>query len=57
MDIPLSEVARFQSELFEFVKGKYAEVLDEIVLPAGLTKELDQKLNDIITEFKKGFRA
>ena len=57
MDIPLSEVARFQNELFEFVKGKYAEVLDEIVLPAGLTKELDQKLNDIVTEFKNGFRA
>lgn len=57
MDVPLTEVARFQSELFEFVEAKYAEVLKEIVQPAGLTKELDAKLNDIVTEFKQGFRA
>ncbi len=57
MDVPLSEVARFQGELFEFVETKYADVLAEIKKPAGLTKELDAKLNDIITEFKKGFRA
>lgn len=57
MDVPLSEVARFQSELFEFVETKYSDVLAEIKKPAGLTKELDAKLNDMITEFKKGFRA
>ena len=57
MDIPLSAVAAFQNELLEFVKAKYADVLTEIVKPAGLTKELDAKLNDIITEFKQSFRA
>ena len=57
MDVELSDVARFQSELLEFVKSKYTEVLDEIVLPSGLTKELDAKLNDVITEFKQGFKA
>ena len=57
MDLPLSAVATFQNELLEFVKAKYADVLTEIVKPAGLTKELDAKLNDIITEFKQGFRA
>ena len=57
MDIELSDVARFQSELFEFVDAKYAEVYNEIKQPSGLTKELDAKLNDIITEFKQGFRA
>ena len=57
MDVELGDVARFQSELFEFVDAKYAEVYDEIKQPSGLTKELDAKLNDIITEFKQGFRA
>ena len=57
MDVPLSEVARFQSELFEYVETKHADIFDEIVQPAGLTKELDVKLNDIITQFKQGFRA
>ena len=57
MDIELSDVARFQSELFEFVDAKYPEVYDEIKGPKGLTKELDSKLNDIVTEFKQGFKA
>ena len=57
MDVELGDVARFQSELFEFVDSKYPEVYDEIKLPSGLTKELDAKLNDIVTEFKQGFRA
>ena len=57
MDVELGDVARFQSELFEFVDAKYAEVYDEIKQPSGLTKELDAKLNDIVTEFKQGFRA
>ena len=57
MDVELSDVARFQSELFEFVDAKYPEVYEEVKGKAGLTKELDAKLNDIITEFKQGFRA
>lgn len=53
MDIPLSEVARFQSELFDFVDTKYPEILVEVAGKEGLTKELEAKLNDIVTEFKK----
>lgn len=55
MDIPLSEVARFQSELFDFVDTKYPEILVEVAGKEGLTKELEAKLNDIVTEFKKSF--
>ena len=55
MDIPLSAVARFQSELFDFVDTKYPEVLTEVAGKEGLTKELEAKLNDLVTEFKKSF--
>ncbi|PHV69858.1 F0F1 ATP synthase subunit alpha [Sporanaerobium hydrogeniformans] len=57
MDLPLSAVKKFESELIEFVNTKYVDILDEIVKPAGLTKELDEKLKAIITEFKQGFKA
>ena len=57
MDIPLSAVKKFEADLIEFVNTKYSEVLEEIVKPAGLTKELDEKLNAIITEFKQGFKV
>ncbi len=57
MDVELSDVARFQNELFEFVDAKYPEVYEEVKGKAGLTKELDAKLNDMITEFKQGFKA
>lgn len=56
MDVPLSEVARFQTELFDFVETKYSEIFTEVAGKAGLTKELDAKLNDVVTEFKKGFK-
>ena len=56
MDVPLSEVARFQSELFDFAETKYPEIFAEVAGKAGLTKEIDEKLNSIVTEFKKGFK-
>ena len=57
MDIPLSQVARFQAELFDFVDTRYPEVWTEVVGKDGLTKELDAKLNNVITEFKQGFKV
>lgn len=56
LDIPLAEVGRFEQELIEFVNTKYSDVLTEIVGPKGITKELDEKLNAIVTEFKQGFK-
>ena len=43
MDVPLSEVARFQTELFDFVETKYSDIFTEVAGKAGLTKELDHK--------------
>ncbi|MDF2595409.1 MAG: synthase alpha subunit [Clostridia bacterium] len=57
LDIPVSAVGQFQSELVEFVETKYAEVLKEIVKKEGITKELEEKLKTIVVEFKQGFKA
>lgn len=57
MDIPVSEVLRFQNELFDFVDSKYSDVYEEIKGKAGMTKELEEKLTNIIKEFKNSFRV
>ena len=57
MDIPLLQVARFQAELFDFVDTRYPDVWAEVTGKDGLTKELDAKLNNVITEFKQGFKV
>ncbi|WP_069998902.1 F0F1 ATP synthase subunit alpha [Cellulosilyticum sp. I15G10I2] len=57
LDIPVAEVVRFQSELVEFVDTKYPEILAELVKKEGITKDLEEKLKNIVVEFKQGFKA
>ncbi|MGL4362120.1 MAG: F0F1 ATP synthase subunit alpha [Cellulosilyticaceae bacterium] len=57
LDIPLKAVKSFEKELLEFVSMKYSEVFTEVVGPQGITSELEEKLNKVMTEFKAGFRA
>lgn len=56
MDIPLEGLRRFEKELIEFVNTKYSDLLEEVVQEAGITKELDSKLDAMIREFKKDFK-
>lgn len=57
MDIPLHDVAQFQNQLFEYVEERYPEIYDEVKQKSGLTKELDDKLDKIISEFKEQFKS
>ncbi|MEG0326529.1 MAG: F0F1 ATP synthase subunit alpha, partial [Cellulosilyticaceae bacterium] len=57
LDIPVSAVKQFERELLEFVSTKYSEVYTDLVKKEGITKELDEKLANIIKEFKAGFKA
>ncbi len=56
LDIPVSAVTKFQNELMEFVDTKYPEILGELVKKEGITKEVDDKLKAIVTEFKEKFK-
>lgn len=55
MDIPLSELRRFEKEFIEFANTKHADILKAVVGDDGITKELDAKLEAMIAEFKKDF--
>lgn len=57
IDIPVSAVKQFESELLEHVNTKYPELLTEVTGKAGITKELEEKLKAVVTEFKAGFKA
>lgn len=56
MDIPLGAVKQFEKGLLDMVNTKYAEIYKEIVKKDGLTKELDDKLKNIVEEFKASFK-
>ena len=55
LDVPVSEVSRFEKELFELIDTKYPEIPESIRTEKVLTQESEQKLVAAITEFKKDF--
>jgi F-type H+-transporting ATPase subunit alpha len=56
LDVPVAAVGQFEAELLEFTRTKYPEVLEDIVKPSGITKELEAKLTELVKNFKKDFR-
>jgi F-type H+-transporting ATPase subunit alpha len=52
-DVPVSEVRRFESSLLEFLRAKYADILEGIRTTGALPEEA--KLREAIEAFKKVF--
>ncbi|MBE7014529.1 MAG: F0F1 ATP synthase subunit alpha [Ruminococcaceae bacterium] len=52
-DIKVSEIADFESGLFDFMKNHHNEILAEIKQTGDLSKELSEKLKEAIEEYKK----
>ena len=50
-DIPVSELSRFESELFKFVDANYPELSEKILANKDFTTDLTTAIN----EFKKTF--
>ena len=55
LDIPVSEILRFEKELFEFIKTKYADIPADIKESKELKPEVEEQLIKAIEEFKKDF--
>ncbi len=55
MDVSRSDLARFEKEFIEFANTQHTDILKEVVGDAGITKELESKLEAMIAEFKKDF--
>ena len=56
LDVAVSDITRFEDELFEFIKTKYPEVPEGIKTDKEIKEENEQKLLKAIEEFKKDFK-
>ena len=54
-DLELGLVKKFETGLLKFVKDKYAGLLDDIAARKQLDEELEGRLKEVVTEFKKNF--
>ena len=55
LDVDVDKVLRFETELFDFIDTKYAEIPEEIRTKKEMSKEIEDKLVKAIEEFKKDF--
>jgi F-type H+-transporting ATPase subunit alpha len=53
--VPVEDVGRFETELLEHVRGSRGEILKDIRETKKLSDETEDKLINVINDFKKGF--
>jgi F-type H+-transporting ATPase subunit alpha len=53
--VPVEDVQRFEREFLEHVKGSHEDILKEIRESKKLSEELEEKLEKVVNDFKKGF--
>ncbi len=56
LDVPVEDITRFETELFEFLDTKYPEVPGNIAAEKVISEETESVLQKAIEEFKEGFR-
>lgn len=56
LDVPVADITRFESELFEFLDAQYPEIPQAIKTEKVISDETEAKLVAAIEEFKKRFR-
>ncbi len=54
-DVPVEKMAEFESELLDFMNKRHPEVKQAIMRDKKLTDEIQQALNESLTEFKAEF--
>ena len=53
--VPVEDVQKFEREFLEHVKGSHEGILKEIRESKKLSEELEEKLEKVVNDFKKGF--
>jgi F-type H+-transporting ATPase subunit alpha len=56
-DIPLTSVRRFETELLEFVRDRYHDVLHQIESEGAISDESRREMEQAVKEFKAQFKA
>src|SRR6195952_4312145 len=55
--VPVEDVKRFETELLDHIRGSEEKILEEIRKSQKLSEENEEKLTEIVKDFKKGFAA
>jgi F-type H+-transporting ATPase subunit alpha len=56
-DLPLSALKRFEDELYSFLESKHPELFADILKKRELDGDLRGKINKVLEEFKRTFKA
>ena len=56
LDVPVSEISRFETEFFEFIDTKYPNIPEAIKTEKVISDETEEALKKAIAEFKAQFR-
>jgi len=56
-DIPVEECQRFEKEFLQYIESNHQDILAEIKTKKEISNELDEKLKNIIKEFKQSFTS
>ena len=57
LDVAVSDIQRFESELFEYIDTKYPEIPEAIRTEKEMSKEIEEKLIKAIESFKNHFET
>ena len=55
--VPVEDVQRFEAEFLEHVKASHEDILKDIRETKKLPEEAEEKLTEVVNDFKKGFAA
>ncbi len=55
--VPVDDIGRFESEFLDHVRASEEGILKEIRESGEFSDEIDDKLTDVVNQFKKGFAA
>jgi F-type H+-transporting ATPase subunit alpha len=56
-DINIADIHNFETELYDFMDTHYQQIVEEIKEKGNISKELEEKLNSAIEEYKKVFKS
>ncbi|MDE5592018.1 MAG: F0F1 ATP synthase subunit alpha, partial [Helicobacter sp.] len=56
-DIPVSDIIKFESDLYPFLEAKYPQIFEDICSKKMLDKDIEETLCKALEEFKASFSA
>ena len=56
-DVPTEQILKFEKELMDFVQSRYSTVLETLKKEKKMSKNLEQRFEEVLQEFKAVFKG